>query len=248
MKHKLITFLIFLPMLAKAQMTLEHTYSGQQGLINCVIEGDGMKYIAYDTSSRSVVLYNDDHTVWKTVHNVMPINATIFEIQYPSKYLFNSDNFIEFLLSYTVGTNSTMVLLNENGNILQTIPDVYFTRVFTDNNVWKLLAYHSNAYTPSVYSLPGVYSGLLKLVNNANQSSVSPNPTHQTANISYSLPIGQNGFIIVYSAAGNVMNQYAINSQQSNLIIDCSSYQPGAYIYAIETAGNIIERKPFVVD
>lgn len=105
MRTILTIALTTLSLLARAQVTLEHSYSSNWQMEVVNIEGDGYKYLGVDTATKDIKIYNTDHSLWKTIHTNIPQSAVIYSTSsYASKYLFNADNKIELmskLPSYT---------------------------------------------------------------------------------------------------------------------------------------------------
>jgi Secretion system C-terminal sorting domain len=125
---------------SRAQMTLAHTYVGygNQLCYPTIVSftNYGKKYAMLQDSA-TVLLYNTNHTLWKTI--AMPVlpNYTVANIWVNieqgdnvnliiSDKLFNSDNLVEAIGSYFTPGNSHAVLavINENGVIIDSVSNV----------------------------------------------------------------------------------------------------------------------------
>ena len=133
--------------LSFGQATLEHTYnsdwtSGQNdwgvlnstgGVLNAFNVESGIYYytleIPWDNTSINIMrIYNEQHLLTKTIN--FPTRPR--RIHFITDKLFNQDNLIEILYD----DNTNLILINENNNITQTIPNRQFARIIkTINNM-----------------------------------------------------------------------------------------------------------------
>ncbi|GEP49722.1 hypothetical protein FNO01nite_03940 [Flavobacterium noncentrifugens] len=113
-----------------AQFSLEHTY--QENFVKRIkLEISGEKYYLYDTESRSVKLYNADHTFWKAIPLQLPTGSSANGISLISETKFDPDANLEIAYHYDLDESLTGIqaesrVISENGNILLTLPNAYF--------------------------------------------------------------------------------------------------------------------------
>lgn len=250
--------LLFIAMMAtaattNAQMTLEHTYSSNWIMEAVNIEGDGGKYVGVEEPSKKIIIYNADHTVWKTINTAIPATASIYGANtFASKYLFNTDAKIEVAVVYIDGVNFKGEIYNEDGTVLLSVNKCQVFQLKKVNADWKLLAQLANTGTPTqitaVYSLPGQYTGMRKPKTESGETAIYPNPMDNAATIEYSLPSGvHTAKLNVYNMQMQLLRSYDITDQFHNIIIQREDMPAGNYLYNIEAAGTTPITKQFVV-
>ncbi|MBI4932035.1 MAG: T9SS type A sorting domain-containing protein [Bacteroidetes bacterium] len=189
MKYCLLIAFTFVAFIAKAQITLVHTYdsAGYYGVPKCwqqlyivKLEVDGDKFVFADKADKLLRFYNLNHTLWKTISFA---NATDMDsiynnqwINYISQHLFDLDDEIEFLYIDNGGNPIVEVtqVVNEDGSILftannqgarlnasapQTQLPIYNTSAGTFMILSGGASTDGNAY---VYSLPGTLSNAIQ--------------------------------------------------------------------------------------
>lgn len=181
MKKHLYILLFFIANISHAQITLEHTYPDfyvTRGLLNKA----GEKYYYSDIANKQVKFFNADHSLWKTISLTIPAGAELMAVTHVSENKINPDALIEIAYYYSIRTGSTSRyearLINENGSVLMTFPDV--VSVFLselDGYQTKLTTtyYSDDEWVSSVYSLPDLiqehtytYSGDWSRINLEN--------------------------------------------------------------------------------
>jgi len=258
-----IGLLVFLQ--SNAQITFENSYSGT--LYQGKVATKGNIYYMIDTYNYQCLLYNPDHSIWKTIEITAPQYNYIYDIQYISQNLFNDDELVEIVVvffEYIYDTDSTWYysfttkVINENGNELLTVeggafPFVYNT-YYSSSKLFIYIYDYSITGTPlstEVYHLPG------ELLN-TNESSAYyetdlmnpfPNPTTSYITIPYSLESNMsNAELILADMSGKRIKTYQIDQSFNNLKIDTEFYKPGIYIYWIEAAGYKSQTKKFIIE
>lgn len=251
---KQLTFslsLLLLSMLSlKAQITLEHTYTGVSAAY-IHLPTAGYKYYVMDVANSQCRLYNNDHSLWKTINLSVPSNYYLYDIQFVSEDLFNSDNLIEFLyVSYNY--NATLDyytydtrIANENGSILLSVPGGGYSGIYKAETGSKLFVWVYNyAVTPyavntQVYKIPGQYN---TAINEYEQSDVAlrnrafPNPTSGDITIEFSLPATINkAELKVFTLAGTEVKSFVIDHSFNSLLINTADMAAGIYLYRIES-------------
>jgi hypothetical protein len=107
-----------------------------------------------------------------------------------------------------------------------------------------------------VYSLPGTLTVGIQEANNnliamQTQSSVSnayPNPTNNTTQIDYSLPLGINeGEIVFYDLQGTEVKRFKVDRTFSTLLVSTKELAAGTYYYQLQTTGDSSGGKKMVV-
>ena len=249
---KKLLYLLLLPLTSQAQMSLEHAYTKSATLQIVNLEDYGYKYLSVDTTTKNVMLYNSDHSLWKNIAVSLPAGATAsYSVSCMSTKLFNSDNLIEFCYTYYIigsSAKSYTALCNENGTVLQTITDVYACYPYKFGADWKVIGYTSNS-EQRVYSVPGQYMNI-KAAGAANSTELSayPNPASSMVHLAYTLPSGTNtGSMQVRSADGKLIQSYNISNQCSDILVNTDSYAPGQYFYTVQAAGMQPRTESFIV-
>lgn len=240
MKTILTIAMMALLISAKAQVTLEHSYSSNWQMEVVNIEGDGYKYLGVDTATKDIKIYNTDHSLWKTIHTSIPQASLIYSVNsFASKYLFNADNKIEVMVLYAIIPSYTYKaeLYNEDGTILNTFNNTSSYNIANVDGDWKLLIRNGTSpqYT-DVYSLPGQWTGISVTGKASPSSNIFPNPLEDAATIRYELPAGcTQATLAIYNMAGQQLRSYNITNQFSDIVIDKGTLPTGNYIYDITT-------------
>ncbi|MGQ3012087.1 MAG: T9SS type A sorting domain-containing protein [Flavobacteriales bacterium] len=110
----------FLPCL-NAQITLEHTYTGDL-LRRIELENSGEKYYVFDRAAAELRFYNADHSPWKTVALIKSPGQRIESINYVGETRIDPDPGLE--IAYTCAPEPgevalfESVVIQENGTVL----------------------------------------------------------------------------------------------------------------------------------
>ncbi|MDQ7916132.1 hypothetical protein RBU60_00980 [Mesonia sp. MT50] len=70
--------------------------------------------------------------------------------------------------------------------------------------------------------------------------SLSPNPANNQVQVAYQTQGATSAYLSITSTQTAVSNNYILNVNDSNLIIDVSTYVPGTYVMALSCDGEII--------
>lgn len=129
MRKLTLLFALICSQFAVAQFDLEHTYEDvSASRIKFGINGE--KYYQFDKQARSVILYNSDHTLWKTISLPAPETLTNLRFWFASDDVFNNDDKIEIAYSYqfpeTNGSFTEGKIINEDGDVLINITDALY--------------------------------------------------------------------------------------------------------------------------
>lgn len=249
MKHLLLAALVAFTCTASAQITLEKSYSGYGTVTVHNIENEGHKYMVVDSKNMKVYLFNDNHTLWKTIIPQLPPKTYGLTAYYPSTLLFNSDNSVEIVVSYIDTSNGITnytyqtAVLHENGTKIIGIPDCWYPTVAKVSGSWKLIAskmLNGVATYSDVYSLPGQMLGVQKpgRPDGEFETSAYPNPAETTAAISYTLPAGVAAATVqLFNSNGVMLQSYPVSQNSGVILIDRSGYPAGMYHYTINAGG-----------
>ncbi len=256
---------------SSAQMVLEHHYvaSGVAGIVNLSLSG--RKIAMFDTTTKQLKIYNMDNSLWKTINfpNVPGFTHYSYEpgymiwggAEYISETLFHTDNLIEFTTWYWSTTNpgeGQRLVLNENGNIINSFQNNFYI-YNAGNNKFKALVHkgYSN-YDYDVYTLPGTIpcdpcaSGLgLKestSLSGGGLSDPAPNPTGGLTTIQYQLPDGiYEGELALFNTNGQEIRKYRVGHNFRHITLDNSELASGTYYYQLRCNGAVSGAKKMIV-
>lgn len=254
---KKITFLAALvafSFTAFSQITLEHTF-GEMHFVRPFNTQNGLKYLVlketidYDNDeivSSKLEIYNHSFVLEKSIG---VFEDTRFEVDWyygnsliflPSHKLFNQDDKIQILVYARIGGSDSgswsLFVINEDGEIEFDFGSVEPLRIFTDDNVVKLLVgsnNYSNGYDFKVYSLPGDAAVATTEVLNNTKMMGYPNPARNHINLSNVLQDGEQGLLEVFSSNGARVMQQTVVGGNDDIQIDISGLRGGTYIYRI---------------
>ena len=224
-KSILITAIILCSVItANAQITLENTYPSNtrslgQFFQTVKLAVSGTKYVAINTDSSKITLYNLDHTLFKTI-NISVTNSND-AVAYISEHLFDTDDGIEYLIgSFDL---DFLTVYNEDGSVVWTESDCsqkcfigwqvigsVQPIVNTDSGTKMIVHIESSGVSGpiKVYGLPGtLLTGKKGLEGNGDeipeQFKIYPNPSQDYSYIDYELPKGNDkGEIVIYDITG----------------------------------------------
>jgi len=136
-----------------AQLDLEHTYD-----CNCTafrhvnIPNIGEKYYMADNTAHSVLIYNADHTLWKTIQVPdWPVNANLSNVEIYEPHSINIDDQLELYVFFG-GTTDKSRIINESGELLY---QGFFNKIRLPGGREKLIGLGSNNLG-KVHDLPGI--------------------------------------------------------------------------------------------
>jgi len=267
-KTILIVIAILQSIVAQSQIALEHTYdttnfSDNMPLFKIQLEAGGSKYVAVNNSEQRMVIYNLDHTVYKTIN----LASGSWLILYISDHLFALDDKIEYLDFGSNGSNGWLRIYNEDGVLIWEELDslgcvVYYHSadfvypvVNTDSGA-KLITHivlspGSGTFKAKVYGLPGTLTPAnIQLYENQFEEAMKiyPNPSSSQSTIEFELPQGkQRGEIIIYDVVGNEIKRIPVTSEQKKLTVDNSLLPSGTYFYHLIAEGYSSSRKVIVI-
>jgi len=245
MKTTLLSILLILAGLAlKSQIQLEQSYSFS-GALTKIDEGE-YKYFVMDVPLKECRIYNEDHSLFKTVNLQVPSDYFLSDIKFVSRKIFNSDDNIELLFIYykTDLINSEYVytygmkVVNELGIELLNLSDGGFAELKTGSNGTKLLAYryiwHDSYYLvyTNVYALGGTTKSAAAQLQPSMK--IYPNPADETLHVELAdLSMHSGGQITIHDMAGHQMINQPFPSKTGQLSFGTEEWVPGTYILNI---------------
>lgn len=248
-KHALIIILFMTSLGLFAQLNLEKIYGESATIIQ--LESIGEVYYSMDVISKQCHIYKMDHSLYKSIPIPTPQDYYLSDIQYVSEKLFNDDNLVELVYSYTkfVPTETSYYytyetkLINENGSVLLTIPGAGHTNIIeTQEHGKKFLVYEYNysvipyrTYT-HVYNLPGSATKSADYtISTLEMGNAFPNPASQQVHIPILLPEGiHSATLVLFDVNGQRMMDYPVTSSSRNLILPTHQLVPGTYMYYLD--------------
>lgn len=157
MKRKLLCLSLFLlATFSYAQIFLEHTYRNDWTK-RMILEFSGEKYCEFKKTTNELLLYNSDHSLWKTINIPGPISTSTeaVRIMHVSEAIFNDDSNVEVVVCYGMSPQEGKVI-SENGVVLFNLPsckDLLVSKLEGSEN--KLVA-HLLDGSSCVYNLPSL--------------------------------------------------------------------------------------------
>lgn len=247
----LMTFLLGGILMAQPQ--LENTYSESASI--CELESTGEVYYTMDVVTKQCHIYHMDHSLYKSISIPTPEGYYLSDIQYVSEKLFNGDDLVELVYSYTKyvpTTNSYYYtyetrLINENGSVLLTVPGAGYTEVIeTADHGKKFLVYEYDysvipyrTYT-HVYGLPEASTkSVSRMEPVIGLGEAFPNPAGDRVNIPVQLPSDiQSATLEIVEVNGQRVMSQVVHRSASSLALPTNQLAPGTYLYYVE-AGRI---------
>ena len=246
----ILIFLVALATGLKSQITYEHTYTGvSAAYINLPVAG--YKYYVMDVPNSQCKLYNNDHTLWKTINLSIPANYYLCDIQFVSENLFNTDNSIEMLYVSCIYNTSQAYytydtrIASESGTLLLSVPGGGYSYIYPAQTGSKLLVWEYDfsvfpeKVNTKVFSIPGQAATSINDSPAGNRFSLRnafPNPTSNTVTIPYNLPVNVNkAELKVYNVSGILVKSFIVDRTFDNIVIQTNDLADGMYLYRIES-------------
>lgn len=176
---------------SKAQILFEQSYFFSGSVAK--LEKDGSKYYVMDVSAKECRLYNLDYSLFKKIVLNIPTDRYLYDIQYVSQNLFDTDDGVEFLYvfyQYVQTSTSyyyiyTTRIADENGSILLDLPGGSWTDIWNiDGSGSRMLNYITDysvypyPVETRIYRLPGQISGTASgILADSYDNRIFPNPT-----------------------------------------------------------------------
>lgn len=259
MKKIFFAALMLLSTLTYAQITFEADYGHSGTYTN--LSNSGYKFYVMDVLAQQCRVYNTDHSLWKTIDLDIPEDQYLYDVRYVSENLFTDDNTLSLCYIYYEYdvTNQyytyTSKIIKEDGTSLLTSEGCQYVYVYTVNDQTKMLMYVYD-YSTSPYSITTVVFDLPGQLVSSGQNDqflsvenpAFPNPARDYTIVPYELPDGiHSGEIILQDANGNVIENYQIDRQFNDLMINTTQLPRGVYFYYLQAENHRSEARKIVV-
>ena len=243
-------------MMLTAQPVLENTYTVSANI--CHLESAGEVYYTMDVVNEECRIYNPDHTLYKTIPLPAPEGYYLYNVQFVSEKLFNDDNLVELVYTYSMYVQTTdsyfytyeTRLINENGSVLLSIPGAGYTSVVeTESEGNKFLVYiYDYSVIPyrtqtQVYALPEAATKSEEIHSSSySLGDPFPNPAGQVVHLPVRLPPDvSSGSLELYDIRGNKVLSYPVSGSTRNVVLPSQLLEPGTYMYHVESEGEYVQ-------
>ena len=245
-----------------SQISLINTYDDAVYVVD--IEDVGYKYYGIDFETSQCKIYNMDHTLWKTIDVVPPVNNYINEIAYVSTKLFNNDSNIELLVVFSeyIETSDTSgyyiyttKVINENRVTFLDVPGGGYSIIYKiDETEANFLVYIYDFsvspinVTTNIYSIPGTPYTLSETNLGITLKNAFPNPSRSFINVPYDIAQSSTSAdIIIYNELGAEVYRNKINSNENVFRLNTNRFSKGVYFYKIESNGYASPSRKIVI-
>jgi len=246
----IILVFVFFAFRSLAQISYENTYTGvSAAYIHLPVAG--YKYYVMDVANKQCRLYNNDHSIWKTVNLSIPANYYLCDIQFVTENLFNTDNLIE-MLYVACNYNTTLKyytydtrIVNENGTIILSMPYAGYSYIYPAENGSKLLMWiydfsvFPEKVNTMVFSIPGKLNTLTTTASDGLKSAprnAYPNPAIDEVTLPYSLPSNvYQAELKLYTMSGTLVKSFTVDHTFNSILVKTSELPAGIYVYRIES-------------
>lgn len=218
-------------------LSLENSYSTT--VTRAVFESSGEKYYTSIPINNQVILYNDNHTIWKSINLPVPSGFIASSVIHLSETKINPDSLIELAYSYykieTPFNKFESRVINENGIILLTVPNADSTFSFSEiigleNKFIALTGVGFLNRSTEIYNLDG---SLNEINFKRNKINVFPNPAKCFLNInSLASPIKE---ATIYNMTGALVKR---EKAQNITIIGIEKLPKGIYVVNLTDFNN----------
>lgn len=256
MKKLFLLVLLASSVLAKAQVTLLHTFDDfgslalPAALSPTIVEDLGYYYCYMidkdDYRFRMYYFYDSDFNLYKSFRFEVGGNVNNGIGVIPTKHLIDNDDALELIVIKNDAQNSVMhsYVMEEDGTVIYdfgncTSVEYEFKLV---NNQIRLIRHSidiiNTQYTTKVevYGTGGDYStGEFHLVNAA---PAYPNPARSNIILPYELENGESATMSIYDLNGRLIEKFDIGSHFNQVQLNVNSYDSGIYIYEYKGKSN----------
>ncbi|MEN8228434.1 MAG: T9SS type A sorting domain-containing protein [Bacteroidota bacterium] len=261
-KHALTIALLIIGLALFSQPVLENIYSESATITR--LESIGEVYYSMDVMNKQCHIYKMDHSLYKSIPIPTLQGYYLSDVQYVSEKLFNDDNLVELVYSYTkyVPTETSYYytyetkLINENGTVLLTIPGAGYTEIIeTPDDGKKFLVYEYNFSVIPYRTYTHVYS-LSESATKSSEYTIStmrldnpfPNPASRQVHIPVQLPEGiHSGTLELFGLNGQKIMSFPVTETTGNLTVPSQQLSSGTYLYHIDSEQWRSEAKKIVI-
>lgn len=190
--------------------------------------GKGLYQYILDYSKNRLILSSDWFNTSNVIELDIPPFASFKNFIAISNELISNNNSIE--IAYTVAYpdgNADAIILNENGEVLLTLPDIISGSIVTFEDEKKLMAYHATTNEVDFYSIE---SEVTSIANNREidpqQALIAlyPNPAKETLHIKCLNNIDK---LEIYDISGQLIKASLINGNESS--VNVNDMKKGVY-------------------
>jgi hypothetical protein len=239
-----------------SQIQLEHSYNSWIGEFDTNTTTMYFEQQGFSTEANQFNIYNNNHTLYKTIILDVPDGYYITSINFPSINIYNSSSNIEFIVAFTKISASGLDnyrqlirLFDENSNLLYDFGNAFsfyplIIKTKDGQNKLKIIRYNYTETTPAtLYYISDFY----QLVGTSNSTTSNkpniksfafPNPSNSFVNLPYEIENGKNTIMRIYNINGRLIETYRIDFNSNNLKIDISDYSSGVYFYEYNGISN----------
>lgn len=160
MKQKIFFGFLFLlcSLMVRGQVQLEHAFDttyDYRSMQFIKFDAAGYKYVGHSNSPPELYVYNTDYSLYRNIQIPQYPNMYCnYNIDYVSDHLFNSDDLIEYGVSYhTINGGDTYKIINENGVELFSVSGGNAYLYWDGNGHYKLISEDQGPIT--ICNLPG---------------------------------------------------------------------------------------------
>ena len=238
---------IFAANSAFSQMTLEKSYTSGNFGWGVYYDSSNTNYII-PRDQKVFDIYDANHNLIKTLSPNVPdgyvFDGGMMEVDFSiSKYVFNTDDKLEFILWFynsSLGKDMTLIV-NEDGNIIKQFGDEYhsFYHIFHDSasnkNKFVIVKTSGTNEITEVYLLPTTQL-TTKEIQGKNKLSAFPIPTNKILNIIN--PKNGANKIEVFDSSGKLVLNRSFANSENNISIDVEILPKGIYFYKVGELGS----------
>ncbi len=237
---------------------MEHTYPNagysydRSQLFLWEFEASGHKYVKIDRTAEEVVLYNLDHTFFKSFSFAdHPSTVMVATFLYMSEHLFDLDDGIEYMyFTWDGASPSYLRVYDEDGSVHLNMDGgfvyVYSTLhnqqypIYNSPEGTKLVVSMGDEQSARVYSLPGTLSpDFASTVQNGHAMALSsfmsyPNPVLCGSMVDVVLPQGvHRGRLELFNGVGQLVREVPFDGAGDRVRLDTSMLPAGTYVHQL---------------
>lgn len=253
--HTLSILALFLTVTLGAQVQLEETYNFS-GTITELSENE-YKYFVMDVPMKQCRIYNEDHSLFKTINLQVPSGYYLYDIKFVSRHTFNADDDIELLYIYSKSAlvnneevyDYGMKVISEQGNTLMSLADGGFAEIKKTSEGLKLLAYQYIYFDGYYLVYTNVYSlgGTTKSMEAETEAmKLFPNPAADmlTVKLDPELKASARSLKLV-DIQGRIVLNRPVGPGTDLTTISVGELNPGTYIMSLTDRDRIIQSVTF---
>ncbi len=253
----IISLFSILPVLLNAQISLQHTFSDMSAGITSLSDGS-IKYYTMNVAGQQCLIYSDGFALEKTVDIPIPFGYTLYDIQYVTDNLFDTDDLIEMAITYYRYDTVALyweyggMVINENGTILLSMPGSgYLSLMQPTESSYQLFSWvydysvYPSTVDTKVYSLPGSWINTRTEELYSLKNPAWPVPANDHVNI----PVPDNtssAELLVFDMNGRQIRKIITQEGRSLVQLNVSQFAPGIYHYSLQSSDGMLSSGKFI--